>query len=160
MLQAHIAHETPYRLRLRIETLRGDVETCAALKRNLSADPAFSAVEVRVNTGSIVLHYEGKSGAALAAIAPFIEIHAAAEDNAPPPKPPIQSVMEATRTMDAALKASSGGRLSLADAGFVALCTTAVVQAARGYVSMPAIGLLMSAASLAAHAGADARRKN
>lgn len=154
MLQAHIAHETPHRLRLRIETLRADVEACVALKRNLSAAPVFLAVDVRVNTGSIVLHHEGKREAALAAIAPFVEIHAASEDNGPPPRPPIQSVMEATRTLDTILKASSGGRLGLADTGFVALCTTAVVQAARGYVSMPAIGLLISAASLASQTGA------
>ena len=56
--KAHVAHRTRGRIRMRIAALKGDPTLCEHFRQLYAALPGVESVDVRVETGSVVLKYD------------------------------------------------------------------------------------------------------
>ena len=56
--KAHVAHRTRGRIRMRIAALKGDPTLCDHFRQLYAALPGVESVDVRVETGSVVLKYD------------------------------------------------------------------------------------------------------
>ncbi len=143
---AHIVHRLPRRLRLKVPEKRRDAEWLAEAAVQLERLPGVKRVEMRVVSGSLLIHHRVDAGleGRLASVGLFHITNA--HVGSPPVLDPI---LDGLTRSQRKLKRRTGGRANLEVVLIVLLVSAAAVQALRGKIMVPAISLLWYAAQLA-----------
>jgi Heavy metal associated domain 2 len=58
MRQAHVSHQLPGRLRIKVPAAKGDREVLEEIKVSLLPEDGITDVDINTTTGSVVIHYE------------------------------------------------------------------------------------------------------
>lgn len=138
----------PGRLRAGLDHPLPDREALAALADRLAAVPGVEEIEIRPQSGSIVIRHRGDFDDVVGALRRAglpIEI----PEHSPEPRDPIQATLQRVALADAAVQRLSGGRADVWSLGFSLLMLTGLIQLARGQIAGPALTVFGQAASLA-----------
>lgn len=129
--EAHIGHQTPTRLRIRIPSRKGDAEYFASLKKELSGYQKFQNIQVNKTTGSLLLADRKIDVRALAEHARSKKIF----DLQPMQHHLIrvsEDVSAGLTKLSDDLQRATGGELDLATAAFVTLIGIGLYELLRG----------------------------
>lgn len=134
--EAHIAHRTPHRLRIRIPSKKGDGDYFAALRAFLLEAGHADRVEVNPLTASVLI--ESSRG-----VEAFAEPGTAGEwyalgGEAAAAKPLSRKVVQGFRAVDAQIEQMSGGELDIPSLALLGLICTGIYQISIGNFVAPA----------------------
>lgn len=125
-----------------------DRETLASLAGKLAAARGVEEIEIRPQSGSIIVRYQGEYEDMANSLR-----HAGLQIDAPPqaegPSDPIQGSIQRILAADVAVQRLTGGRTDIWGISFSLLVLTGLVQIARGKVAGPALTVFGQAATLA-----------
>lgn len=134
--EAHIAHISPRRIRLRIPCKKGNVNFFGDLSVHLAQCPGVSDVEVNWRTGSALL----LTASPLSMVVKYGMTHGLFRLKPPTPvhKSLVLNVTEAFKAYDRSLRNFTGGEIDIPSVIFLSLLISGVIQIARGNFVMPA----------------------
>lgn len=143
---AHIVHRLRRRLRLKVPDKRGDADWLAGTASRLERVSGVKRVEIRVVSGSLLIHHRTDAGLEerLAAVGLF----RITDDHVASP-PVLDPIIDGMSRSHRKLERRTGGRANLPTVLVVLLVLTAFVQTLRGQILPPAVSLLWYAATLA-----------
>ncbi|TVR82486.1 MAG: hypothetical protein EA405_06845 [Rhodospirillales bacterium] len=143
--QAHVSHQMPGRLRLKVPARRRDCDYFADVLEGLSQWPAARRVAVNPVTASVLVEHRGD----LAALSRFAERQGLfAVPAGPEPTVPVAGRIRRELTdVDERLRLIAGGALDLWSATSLVFIVLAVVQLARGNYMGPATTLIWAGVS-------------
>lgn len=144
--QAQVSHQSPWRLRLRIPSQRGQMEYFNKVAQQLMQCPGVERVEANPLTASILV-LPGIGTAELAKYAKTKRLFQfAAQDSL---SPPVTEMLAANfRGLNQELRRLSGGVVDIGTLAFAALVTGAIIQWQKGHILGPASTLFWYAAGL------------
>jgi hypothetical protein len=141
--QAHIVHAMPERMRVKVESRRGDEAYFTKIKQGFSRLPGIVTVETNPLTASVLLRHSGDVNA----------VASSAEENglfrltstAVETLPVEYQGTENLRRIDQHLRALTGEAINLTSMFFLALAAVGISQAIQGNVAVPAVTALWGA---------------
>lgn len=137
--EAHVAHMSPRRLRLRIPSRKNDARYFASLKDWLVGVEGVGSVEVNPATGSVLIRHNLKEEQlALHARANNLFTLIMEEAKSPGSTTLHDGIAHGFQDLNRHLSGFTGGKLSLWDFAFLALLGTGIYQIARGNFAAPA----------------------
>lgn len=134
--EAHISHQSPGRLRIRIPSRRGDAVYFSEVRGQLSRLRRFPQLDVNPLTGGVLLAGEPIDPAAIAEYGHKQNLfrlklaHTAS-------KPLMHAVAEPVARIDDAMKRLTGGTIDLPGSVFLLLLGFGIYEIARGRLSIP-----------------------
>lgn len=139
---AHVVHQTPGRMRIRVPSKRGDSEFFKWLEHGLAGFPGVTSVAANPLTAGVLLQHAGdaKDILAYARAQGFFDVQPAGslQERAD------ANLEEVSRT----LRRVSGGEVDLNSIMVVALTALAVQQAIEGNIVAPAVTMMWYALDL------------
>ncbi len=134
--EAHVTHEIPGRMRIRVASRRGDQGFFSALRDRLAGLDGIESVETNSLTGSVLLCHRLDRGG-LAALAAENALFAI-QPSCNPPDPLSEKVVRSFQQIDQQLTSSTGGELDLASIAFLGLLGMGIYEILRGNFMIPA----------------------
>ena len=150
MPAAHVVHQLPGRLRLRIPQKRKDPAFFDRLKARLAEIEGIERVSVDDLTGSVLIHHYLSREELDALLETDLELALEA-----PPTPPARHALTplgaAIHAVDHGLQRATQGTTDFRALLFVLLVALAIRQFLRGEVMIPAVAFLWNAFDLVLH---------
>jgi hypothetical protein len=146
-IRGRLRHTAGSRTRIALDRPLPDRTGLTRWAEALATLTGVRAIDIRVTTGSLVLHHEGRFEpvARAAAEAGLLVLHPA---EATPSLDPMRETALRLGRMDARVARLTHGRIDLWGLGYTALVMAGLVQLARGRVAGPAVTLFGQAATL------------
>jgi hypothetical protein len=136
--RASVCSRSPDRLRIRIDSRKGDPEFFRGVVENLSTSRAFRRLEANALTGSVLLVGEDLTIEAIADHARARRLFDLAADRSDEQALPLLSrVVPPVQAADRKLLDLTGGRVDLPSGIFLALVLAGVYQIIRGQFRVP-----------------------
>jgi hypothetical protein len=148
-LKGVLRHQMPGRMRVSLEHPLPDRDMLASLAERLAAARGAEEIEIRPQSGSIIVRYQGDYEDLVASLR-----HAGLQIEAPParteaPKDPIEASVRKIAAADTAIRRWTGGRTDVWGLSYALLVLTGLIQLGRGKVAGPALTVFGQAATLA-----------
>jgi hypothetical protein len=137
---AHIEHQTPHRLRLRVPTMKRTGEFFSDLETKLRANKVIKAIETNARTGSILIFHDDDFEEVKKTLHDFLKIEPRKKKSKPHPWP--DSVFAQINKADRAIKNGSSHQLDLSIVVATGILGLATLQVFRKEVLPPAWTLL------------------
>lgn len=142
---AHVVHQLPGRVRLRVPARRRDRRYFAEVARMLGGIDGLT-VKANPGTGSILVR--GLDLDALAALGRERRLFALA-GTPPESEDVIEAVGAGVDSLEGGLRRATGGGMNLASATFICFLVVGLVQLLRGNIAAPAFSMFWYAAGVA-----------
>lgn len=147
-VKATLRHRMFGRIRVSLDRPLPPRDRLEALAKALAAAEGVEEIEIRPQSGSLIVRHGGDYemvSTALARAGLLIEVGSGPSH----PVDPIQETLGHLTTADATLQRWTNGRVDIWNAGFSALVAAGLIQLARGRVAGPALTIFGQAATLA-----------
>lgn len=140
--EAHVAHATKDRLRLKLPSLKNDTVSLELLRRSLIGIEGIRDIEINPLTGGVLIHHSSTQEVIISSAVKnnlFIIKEKAVEKSAPVPFSNFTlNVTNTARSINGKIKSLTGREFDLPNMFFLVLFGTGVFQVARGNFAMPA----------------------
>ena len=138
-LDAHVAHATKDRLRLRLPELKNNIASMGGLKTALMGIDGVNKVEINpLTAGVLIIHSNAQTHILTAAVQSGLFTIKEKKIDKSIATPLTTNVVETARLMNRQLKSLTGRQLDLPNMFFLVLFGVGIFQVAKGNFALPA----------------------